>query len=69
MSGELNLFGVYLHAELVTSTIALALTLVVNRVLIHFGLYRHLWHQALFEVAVFVILWALVVKLSSSWLL
>ncbi|EXJ13217.1 DUF1656 domain-containing protein [Imhoffiella purpurea] len=69
MIGEVDVFGVFLRSELVTSTAALILTFGVNRILIRLGAYRHIWHQALFEVALFVILWFLVVELSSSWIL
>lgn len=68
MIGEVEIFGVFLRSELVTSAAALALTFVLEQLLIWSGLYRHLWHQALFEVALFVIVWGLVVKLSAVWL-
>ncbi|EGV30594.1 protein of unknown function DUF1656 [Thiorhodococcus drewsii AZ1] len=67
MIGEVDFFGVFLRSELVTSGVALVLTFGVNRLLIRLGVYRYFWHQALAEVALFVIVWALVVKLSSLW--
>lgn len=69
MITEVDVLGVYLKSELVTSMIALALTFVLNRLLVRLGAYRHVWHQPLFEVALFVILWGLVVASSSVWLL
>ncbi|MBK1648551.1 DUF1656 domain-containing protein [Rhabdochromatium marinum] len=67
MSGEIDIFGVFLRSELVTSAIALVITFALNRLLVRLGVYRHFWHQALAEVALFVIVWALVVELYSRW--
>ncbi|HEY9191540.1 MAG TPA: DUF1656 domain-containing protein [Methyloversatilis sp.] len=66
MSPEIDLFGVYLTSVLVTGTTALAITLGLNRVLAILGAYRHVWHRALFEAALFVIVWALVLTLSPQ---
>lgn len=63
MMGESAFFGVYLHAELVTGAIALALTWGVHRVLVFFGLSRHIWHRPLFETALFLILWSVVLMI------
>ena len=65
MIGETEILGVYLKAELVTSLIALILTLGLNRLLVFAGLHRHIWHPALFEIATFVILWGGVLSLST----
>lgn len=64
MSPEIDLFGVYLTSVLVTGASALVLTFGLNRLLAALGVYRHVWHRALFETALFVIVWALVLTLS-----
>lgn len=64
MMGESEIFGVYLNAELVTSLIALILSFAVHRLIVWRGWYRHVWHRPLFEIALFVILWSLVVTLA-----
>ena len=64
MSPEIDLFGVYLTSVLVTSATSLVITLGLNRALAAVGVYRHVWHRALFETALFVIVWALVLMLS-----
>ena len=64
MTAEIELFGVFLNVELITSVIALALTFAVHRVLGWLGLYRLIWHPALFETALFVILWGVLLYLS-----
>ena len=66
MMGENDIFGVYLNAELVTSMIALVLTFGVHRVLVFFGLHRRVWHRPLFETALFIILWSVVMTFYTS---
>ena len=69
MMGESEFFGVYLNSELVTSIIALFLTFLLYRLLVFFGLHRRVWHQALFETALFVILWGVVLAFFTHSLL
>ena len=66
MIGETEIFGIYLNSELITSLIALILTFAVHRLLVLLGLHRRVWHQALFDTALFVILWAVVLNFSTS---
>ena len=66
MISETELFGIYLNSELITSLIALILTFAVHRLLVLLGLHRHIWHQALFETALFLILWDVVLNFSTS---
>lgn len=63
MIGESNIEGVFISAVLVSAVIALALSFVVRRLLALVGAYRFIWHPALFDTALFVILWAVVVAL------
>jgi hypothetical protein len=63
MIGESNIQGVFISAVLVSAVIALALSFVVRRLLALIGAYRFIWHPALFDTALFVILWAVVVAL------
>jgi len=64
MNGETAIFGVLINAEFITSFFALVLTFAVHRVLIFFGLHRRIWHPALFETALFIILWGLIMHFS-----
>jgi len=66
MRGEIEFFGVYLNSELVTSLIALILTFAVHRLLVLSGLHRRVWHQALFDTALYVILWGSVLHFSTT---
>jgi protein AaeX len=65
MTGEFNLDGVFLSSVLVSALIALAAAFVVRRLLAWAGAYRFIWHPALFDAALFLILWAGVIALPS----
>jgi hypothetical protein len=65
MTGELNIDGVFLSSVLVSAVIALAASFVLRRVLSKVGAYRLVWHPALFDTALFVLLWAAVVTVPS----
>jgi len=65
MTGELDIDGVFLSSVLVSALIALAASFVLRRVLSKVGAYRLVWHPALFDTALFVILWAAVVAVPS----
>ena len=65
MIGELNLYGVFVPALLVWATLAVLGTIVLRTVLRWIGFYRIVWHAALFDVAVFVILLGGIVALTA----
>ena len=65
MTGEMNIDGVFLSSVLVSAVIALAASFVLRRVLSKVGAYRLVWHPALFDTALFVILWAAVVTVPN----
>ena len=65
MNAEIAIHGVLLSSVLVSGLIAFALGFVLRRVLAWAGGYRFIWHPALFDVALFVILWAGVIVLPS----
>jgi hypothetical protein len=61
MTAEFAIGGVYLATLPVSALIALLATLLVHRVLVLARVYRWVWHPALFDTALFVCLWALLV--------
>ena len=65
MIGEINLDGVLLSSVLVSAVIALVASFALRRLLSWAGAYRFVWHPALFDTALFVILWAVVVTVPS----
>jgi hypothetical protein len=63
MTGEVNVSGVFMSSVLVSAVIALVASFVLRRVLSKVGAYRFVWHPALFDTALFVILWAAVITI------
>lgn len=55
MIGELSLYGIYVPWLLVLSLVALAVSRLVRYLLAQTGFYRMVWHPALFDAALFVI--------------
>jgi hypothetical protein len=55
MIGEFDIYGVYFPAFLVFAAIAFVLQLVIKRLLDACGVYRFVWHRALFDLAIYVI--------------
>jgi hypothetical protein len=54
MTYELDLFGVQVPSLLLWSVVAYVLARGVSRVMGRTGLYRHVWHPALFDFAAYV---------------
>lgn len=65
MTGEIDIDGVFLSSVLISAMIALIVSFVLRRLLTWLGAYRLVWHPALFDTALFVILWAAVVTVPS----
>ncbi|GGD18020.1 DUF1656 domain-containing protein [Aureimonas glaciei] len=55
MTGDFSLFGVFVPKILVLALVAYGLNLVLKRVLASTGFYRLVWHPALFDLALFVL--------------
>lgn len=55
MIGEANLFGLYLPWLLVLAAVALPLAWALRRLLAATGAYRWVWHPALFDLAVYLL--------------
>jgi protein AaeX len=67
VTGEFDIYGVYFPAFAVFAAIALLLQVVViNRLLNAIGFYRLVWHRALFDLAVYVILLGAVTAAGAS---
>jgi hypothetical protein len=58
---ETNLFGVYVAPISIILVVAWLVLLPVRRIANRFGLLRHVWHPALFEFAVYLIVVSLIV--------
>ena len=67
MIGEFDIYGVYFPAFAVFAAIAFLLqVLVINRFLRDIGFYRWVWHRALFDLAIYVILLGVVTAVGAS---
>ena len=56
MKYELDLFGVLVPSLLLWGVIAYVLARIISRIVARAGLYRHVWHPALFDFALYVCL-------------
>ena len=65
MITEYSLSGVFFPVYLVSAVVAYALSLVLRVALTRANIYRFVWHPALFDLAVFVLLWAFVASAPS----
>jgi len=64
--GEFDIYGVYFPAFAVFATIAFLLQVVIKRLLDAYGFYRLVWHRALFDLAIYVILLGVVTAAGTS---
>ncbi len=65
MNREINIYGVFVPDLLVWIVLTFLISVFVRRVLALAGAYRVVWHRALFDVALFVILLGGVVAASQ----
>jgi len=65
MVSEIDVYGVFIPSLLVWVVAALPLTAGLRRLLRWFGFYRLVWHRALFDLALLVIVLGVVVAVST----
>ena len=68
MKYELDLFGVIVPSLLLWSVGAYVLARVVSKFITRAGLYRHVWHPALFDFSVYVCIVTSLVFLSKEFM-
>jgi protein AaeX len=64
--GEFDIYGVYFPAFAVFAAIAFLLQILIIRPLNAVGFYRLVWHRALFDLAIYVILLGVVAVVGVS---
>jgi protein AaeX len=64
--GEFDIYGVYFPAFAVFAAIAFVLQLAIKRLLDGYGVYRFVWHRALFDLAIYVIFLAVVTVAAAA---
>jgi hypothetical protein len=68
MIGEISLYGIYVPWLLLMALLALALSRALSYLLARAGFYRLVWHPALFDFAMFIIVLGAVSTFFSKWL-
>jgi len=63
MIPEVDFAGIFVSTLVPTAMAGLILTVLVRKLLGRFGAYQQIWHPALFDAALFLILWAIVIAL------
>ena len=66
MTYEIDLFGVLVPSLVLWSVIAYLLARIISRLIVRAGLYRRIWHPALFDFSLFVCLVASLVFTSKE---
>ncbi len=66
MKYELDLFGVIVPSLVLWSVLAYFLARLASKVMGRIGLYRHVWHPALFDFAIYVSIVASLVFASKE---
>lgn len=64
MTGELDVYGVFVPSLAAWMLLAFLLSLVVRRLLGWTGFYRLVWHRPLFDLALYVVLLGCVVAVA-----
>ncbi len=68
MTGEIGIEGVLVAPLLVWMLAAFVLSAAVRRVLAWTGFYRLVWHRALFDLSLYVVLLGGVVAATTQWI-
>jgi hypothetical protein len=63
---EVDLFGVYVAPISVMLIAAWLVTIVLRRLATRFGLLQHVWHPALFTLAIYMIVLSSMVLIAAS---
>jgi hypothetical protein len=67
MIGEVSLYGLYVPPLLLLAVLALVVSRVLNLFLARLGLYRFVWHPALFDFSLFIIVLGSLSFFASNW--
>jgi Protein of unknown function (DUF1656) len=68
MIGEIDIFGVFVPAILVLMLIAYLINQVIRTLLARTGFYRLVWHRAIFDLGIYVLVLGLVVIVSHRFI-
>ncbi|MGH1573295.1 DUF1656 domain-containing protein [Methylobacterium sp. P31] len=65
MTGELDIYGVFVPSLAAWMMLAFFISLVIRRLLTLTGFYRLVWHRPLFDFALYVVLLGCVVSVAQ----
>ncbi|CAA2155390.1 Protein AaeX [Methylobacterium brachiatum] len=65
MTGELDIYGVFVPSLAAWMLLAFLISLAVRRVLSWVSFYRLVWHRPLFDLALYVVLLGFVVSVAQ----
>ena len=65
MTGELDIYGVFIPSLAAWMLVAVLISLGVRRLLASVGFYRLVWHRPLFDLALYVVLLGVVVSVAQ----
>jgi hypothetical protein len=67
MIGEVSIYGLYVPPLLLLTLAALVVSRLLNLVLARTGIYRQVWHPALFDFSLFVIVLGTLTYFTRNW--
>ena len=67
MIGEISLYGLFVPPLLLLALAALAVSRLLNLVLARTGFYKLVWHPALFDLSLFVIVLGALAHVTRTW--
>lgn len=67
MTGEISIYGLYVPPLLLLVVPALAASRAAGALLARTGFYRHVWHPALFDFSLFVIILGSLASFVLDW--
>lgn len=66
MTGEIAIAGIYVHPLLVAAALAFVAAEAGGWALARADFYRFVWHRGLFDVALTIVLWAVIAALITG---
>ena len=67
MIGEVSIYGMFVPPLLLLTLAALVVSRLLNLVLARVGFYRAVWHPALFDLSLFVIVLGALAYYTRNW--
>jgi protein AaeX len=67
MIGDFNLYGIYIPSLLLTALLSMGAARVLSYGMARIGLYRYVWHPALFDFSLFIIVLGLNFMIFSAY--